>query len=222
MPTTWGDIKQEFRDSFRDVTQSFISDDELVRMLKRVFRMLDNPNGYTFQQKETTLTLTGAASYDLDTICPGWKEIITITNSLGSTTNVPIEMEFVSIKDFQLIVDRYAFTIFNNKELRFYSPTGAPLAGQLKIIYFIGYLCVDGTTHEPKDIPTSDDDYFLIPERFLDAVTEGLNWLAFRKDRSNKDDKADAFNAFSVRKNELVNLETIQVQSPRRTMRGAF
>lgn len=222
MPTTWGDIKQEFRDSFRDVTQNFISDDELTRMLKRVLRMLDNPNGYTFQQQETTLTLTGAQSYDLDTICPGWKKVLTITNSLGNVSNVPVEMEFVNVKDFQLIVDRYAFTIFNNKELRFYSPTGAPLTGQLKIIYYIGYLCVDATTGLPKELPTEDADYFLIPEHFLDAITEGLNWLAFRKDRSNKEDKADAFNAFTSRKGELVLLETIQVQSPRRTMRGAF
>lgn len=222
MPTTWGDIKQEFRDSFRDVTQNFISDDELLRNLKRVLRSLDNPNGYTFQQREYTLTLTGAATYNLDTLIPGWKEIMTVTNSLGNPSNVPLEMEFVNVKDFQLIIDRYAFTIFGGNELRIYSPQSAPLAGQLKIIYFTGYLCVDAITGDLKALPTADDDYFLIPERFIDAITEGLNWLGFRKDRSNKADKDDAQAAFAARKAELVSLETIQVQTPHRTMRGAF
>lgn len=222
MPTTWGDIKQEFRDGFRDVTQNFLGDEELLRNLRRVLRMLDNPNGYTFQQREQTLTLTGASSYDLDTVTPGWKEIMTVTNSLGDVSNVPVEMEFVNVKDFQLILDRYAFTIFAGKELRLYSPTSAPLTGQLNIIYFTGYLCADATTGLPKAIPTSDSDYFLIPERFIDAITEGLLWLSFRKDRSNKDDKADAKAAFDARKAELVSLETIQVQTPHRTMRGAF
>lgn len=222
MPTTWGQVKEEFRDGFRDGTQAFISDLELLRMLRRVLRLIDNPEAYTFQQVEYTLTLTGATQYDLDTLIPGWKRIFTITNSLGVNVGLPLELEFVDMKDFQMTLNRYAYSIYQNRYLRVYSPTSSPLSGFLNVLYFSTYLVKDASTGAFKAIPTSDDDYFALPERWMDTITEGLQWLAFRKDRSNKEDAADAKSAFGARLMELITQETIQVQSPNRSMMGAF
>lgn len=222
MPTTWGQMKEGFRDGFRDSTQSFISDAELLRMLQRILRMIDNPEAYTFQQQETTITLTGSNSYDLDALTPGWKRILTITNSLGVSDGIPLELSFIDMKDLQRIVDKYVFSIFQNRYLRFYSPSSAPLTGNLKVIWYSSYLCKDAVTNAFKPMIAVNDDYFAIPERWLDVITEGLLWLAFRKDRSNREDAADAKAAFERRLMELVSQETLQVQYPYRSMSGAF
>lgn len=220
--TTWGDVKEEFRDGFRDVTTDYISDDELLRMLRRVLRLIDNPGGYTFQQQETTIALSGANSYDLDTYTPGWRRILSVTNSLGQTDGIPLELGYVDMKDLQVTIDRYVYSIFQNRYLRFYSPNTSPLTGSIKLIWFSRYLCKDATTNEFKALPEVDDDYFAIPEDWMDVITEGLLWLGFRKDRSNREDASEAKTAFENRKMELITTETIQVASPSRNMMGAF
>ena len=220
--TTWGQIKSEFRDAFRDGTQDFISDAELLRMLRRILRLADNPGGYTFQQQETTVTLNGSSSYDLNTYIPGWKRILTITNSLGVTSGIPLEIEFIDMKDLQITIDRYVYSIFQNRYLRLYSPTTSPLTGTINIPWYSTYLCKDASTNAYKQMIEVDGDYFAIPESWLDVITEGLNWLAFRKDRSNREDASDAKNAFEKRLMEMITQETIQVSQPYRSMSGAF
>lgn len=215
-------MKESFRDGFRDGSQSFITDAELLRMLKRILRLIDNPEAYTFQQQTYTLTLSGTNSYDLDTLIPGWKRILTITNTLGQTDGIPLELTFVDMKDLQITIDRYVYSIYQNRYLRLYSPNTAPLTGSLGIIYYTAYLCKDATTGAYKPMIETDNDYFAIPERWLDVITEGLLWLAFRKDRSNREDAADAKAAFEKRLMELITQETVQVQYPFRTMAGAF
>jgi hypothetical protein len=215
-------MKESFRDGFRDGTQSFITDAELLRMLKRILRLIDNPEAYTFQQQTYSLTLSGTNSYDLDTLIPGWKRILTINNSLGVSDGIPLELNFVDMKDLQMIIDRYVYSIYQNRYLRLYSPNTSPLTGVLTIIYYTAYLCKDAITGAYKPMIEVDDDYFAIPERWLDVITEGLLWLAFRKDRSNREDAADAKSSFEKRLMELITQETVQVQYPYRTMSGAF
>jgi len=222
MSTTWGNIKDEFHDAFRDVSGSFIGDTELLRMLRRVLRLINTPLPYTFQQSEYTLTLTGTTQYDLDTLLGRWKEILSITKPTTDSLAVPYELEFIDLMDFAVSIDRYAYTIFGHRYLRVYSPTGSPLSGTLKVYYYSDDLVRDATTNAFKQIPTVDADYFAIPERYTDVVSEGLMMLGFRKDRSNKDDYRDAKKAFDDRLAELVSLETIEVHTPKRNMKGAF
>ncbi|HNI17539.1 MAG TPA: hypothetical protein PLS35_02445, partial [Nitrospira sp.] len=106
--------------------------------------------------------------------------------------------------------------------LRVFSPTQSPLSGSLRIIWCTSDLCVDGTTNETKALPTSDNDYFLIPERFMETVIEGLNKLSFRKDRSNRADQTDSEKAFNDALAEMQLMETIQVDAPVRDMQGAW
>ncbi|HNA25145.1 MAG TPA: hypothetical protein PLI01_00290 [Nitrospira sp.] len=222
MPTTWGNIKEEQMDAFRDVTKSYIGDSELLRMLRRVLRMIGRGQAYTFQQKETVLTLTGAQQYDLETLLPRWCRIISITNPVSQDAAVPLEMDYMDIKNFALTVDRFAYSIIGNRYLRVFSPTQSPLSGSLRIIWCTSDLCVDGTTNETKALPTSDNDYFLIPERFMETVIEGLNKLSFRKDRSNRADQTDSEKAFNDALAEMQLMETIQVDAPVRDMQGAW
>lgn len=222
MPTTWAQIKNEFRDSFRDSTQNFISDAELLRMLRRILRLADNPGGYTFQQQETAIVLSGASSYDLDALIPGWKRILSVTNSLGSTAGVPLEIGFIDMKDLQVTNNSSVYSIFQNRYLRLYSPTSSPLTGSINVIWYSEYLCKDAITGAYKPLIVDDADYFAIPESWLDVITEGLNWLAFRKDRSNRDDASDAKQAFEKRLFEMITQETIQISQPCRNMGGSF
>lgn len=224
MAVTWATIKSECRDALRDPTGTYIGDTELLRMLRRVLRLIDNPEAYTFQEQTYTLTLTGASQYDLDSLIPGWKRILTITNTLqGSSSNaIPIELQPMGLKDFQLVTDRYCYTIYNNRYLQIYSPTAAPLSGTLNIIWYTSYLVRDASTNDLKALPTVDNDYFIIPDHYCDLITEGMEILGWRKDRSNKDDLRDAKQAFAERRNELIETYSLLVDVPHRTMMGAF
>lgn len=224
MSVTWGQVKEEFRDAFRDVSGSVIGNEELKRMIARVLRLIDNAEAYTFQEQTYTLTLTGAAQYDLDALISGWKRINSITNTIqgASPLAIPMELKPVSVKDFQIITDRYVYTIFGNRYLQIYSPSGASLLGTLQIIYYTGFLVRDGVTNNLKAAPTQDSDYFILPDRYCDVLVEGLLMLAWRKDRSNKDDYRDAVAAFTNRKAELIETFSIQQNEPVRSMMGAF
>lgn len=220
MATTWGEVKEEFRDSFRDVTQSYINDEEVKRILRRVLRKIGCEEGYTFQEREYTLTLTGAAEYDLDTLIPGWKKIKTITTPASVGAIRPIELDSIDPKDFQISGDRYAFTIFSHRYLRVYSPSASPLTGTLKIMYYTGYfLLASGVA---VAAPVDDNTTFLIPDHYMNVVTEGLVVHGFRKDRSNRADYTDAKEAFEDSLQSLRDTHTVIVETPRRSMGGAF
>lgn len=228
MALTWGQAREEFSDVFRDSTTGFIgnasgSNTEIVRTLRRVLRRIAGEDAYTFQEQEYTLTLTGSDSYDLDTLIPGWQRIKSITtNVTNNLTAYPIELQSVDIKDFQALLDVYAFTIFQDRYLKLYNPGGNFLSGSLKIIYYTGYLVKDASTNLPKALPTSDNDYFMIPDRFADVITEGLAMFAFRKDRSNKEDFRDAAQAFERTLEMLRENHTVIVETPQRRMMAAF
>lgn len=228
MATTWGQIREEFADAFRDTTTGFFGNSagantEVVRVLRRVLRLIDAPEAYTFQEQEYTLSLTGASRYDLDTLIPGWKRIKAINaNQSGSPASYRTELQAVELRDFQSLQDSYSYAIFQSRYLELYNPTGVFSSGSLKIIYYTGYLVKDGSTGALKALPTSDSDTFLIPDRFLDVITEGLAMLAFRKDRSNKEDYRDALASFNRALLELRDMHSVTVESPVRRMTGAF
>lgn len=228
MPTTWGQIREEFSDLYRDSSTSFIGNaagtgSEIYRMLRRVLRMIDAPEAYTFQESEYTLTLTGASRYDLDALIPGWKRIKSITTNTASNLSAyPISLRAVDIQDFQSLCDTYAYTIYQNRYLDLYNPSGNFISGALKIVYYTAYLVKDGSTNLYKALPTSDSDYFALPERFSDVVPEGLAMLAFRKDRSNRDDYRDAKAAFESRLVELRENHSITVDTPIQRMTASF
>lgn len=221
MSTTWANVKDEFRDSFRDITQSYIDDNEAKRMLRRVLRDIGQEEAYTFQEQEYTLTLTGASQYDLDSLIAGWKKIKSITSptSSGSPT-IPIELTALDIKDFTVSVDRYAYAVFSNRYLRVYSPTNSPLTGTLKIIYYTQYLLSHSGTLVAE--PTDDTTVFLIPDRYMNAVTEGMLFYGFRKDRSNRADYIDAKESYQNAIAALRDTHTVITETPLRTMMGAF
>lgn len=228
MPTTWGQIREEFSDVYRDSSTSFIGNasgtaSEIYRMLRRVLRLIDAPEAYTFQEQEYTLTLTGATRYDLDTEIPGWKRIKSITTNTSSNLSAyPIALRPVDIQDFQNLQDTYAYTIYQGRYLDLYNPSGNFTSGGLKIVYYTGYMIKDGSTNAFKALPTSDSDYFALPERFTDVISEGLAMFAFRKDRSNRDDYRDAKSAFENRLAELRENHSITVDTPVRRMTGGF
>jgi len=228
MPTTWGQIREEFSDLYRDSSTSFIGNasgtsSEIYRMLRRVLRLIDAPEAYTFQESEYTLTLTGASRYDLDTLIPGWKRIKSITTNTASNLSAyPIALKAVDIKDFQSLLDTYAYTIYQNRYLDLYNPSGNFISGALKIVYYTAYLVKDSGTGAFKPLPTSDNDYFALPERFNDVISEGLAMLAFRKDRSNRDDYRDAKAAFESRLFELRENHSITVDTPIQRMTASF
>lgn len=228
MALTWGEAREQFSDVFRDSTTGFFGNSsgtssEIYRTLRRVLSLIASNEAYTFQEREYSLTLTGAAEYDLDTLIPGWQKIKSITtNTTNNLTAYPIELQSVDIKDFQAMFDTYAYTIFQSRYLRLYNPAGTLSAGTLKIIYYTGYLIKDAVTGAAKPLPTSDSDLFMIPDRFVDVVTEGLAMLAFRKDRSNKEDFRDAKTAFDQRLNDLRENHTVIVETPARRMTASF
>lgn len=219
--STWNDIQNENVDSFRDATGSYIGPDERTRMLRRVLRRLDNPECFRFQETSYTLTLTGAAQYDLDTLIPGWKKMLSLYY-YGNGMTKPLEMDFLDPKDFEVATDSYVYTIFQNRYLKICSPGAAMITGQVKILYYTSYMVIDAITGAFKPLPTSGDDIFAIPERFLEVLTEGLNSISFRKDRSNAADSRDAKLEFENAREELFMNETAVIDVPVRSMRGAF
>lgn len=228
MALTWGQAREQFTDVFRDGTTGFFGNasgtsSEIYRTLRRVLSLVSSTEAYTFQEQEYSLALTGATEYDLDTLIPGWQKIKSVTtNTANNLTAYPIELLSVDIKDFQAMFDTYAYTIFQSRYLRLYNPAGTLSAGTLKIIYYTGYLIKDSVTGLPKAMPTSDSDLFMIPDRFVDVVTEGLAMLAFRKDRSNKEDYRDAKMSFDQRLLDLRENHTVIVETPARRMTAAF
>lgn len=228
MPTTWGQIREEFSDAFRDATTGFFDNSsgassEILRVLRRVLRKIDAPEAYTFQEQEYNLALTGATRYDLDTLIPGWKRIKSINaNQSGGVGSYTTELHPVELKDFQVLSDSHSYAIYQNRYLELYNPTGTFASGQLKVIYYTTYLVKDGSTNALKALPTSDSDYFTIPERFIDVITEGISMYAFRKDRSNKEDFRDAKQAFDASLAELRENHSVTIESPTRRMMGAF
>lgn len=221
---TWGQIREEFTDAYRDTTTRFFDNSsggtsEIARTLRRVLRLVNAPEAYSFQQQEYTLTLTGATRYDLNSLIPGWKRIYAI---LAPGTNVSEEMTAADLRAFQLTYDTYAFSIFGHRYLELKSSPATPSTGSLKIIYFTGYLVKDGSTNALKEIPTSDDDYFIIPPEFMDVVTEGLEMFAFRKDKTNRSDYTDARQHFDARLEELRENHLIEVDTLPTVMRGGM
>lgn len=220
MSTTWGEVREEFRDTFRDITQSYIDNDEAARILRRVLRKIGASEAYTFQEQEYTLTLTGASQYDLNTLIPGWKKIKTITSPTSNGATQPIELTPLDIKDFQVSVDRNTYAIFNHRYLRVYSPTSSPLTGTVKIIYYTQYFLSNSGTL--VSTPVDDNTVFLIPDSYMNVVSEGMVMLGFRKDRSNRADFTDAKEAFESALQELRDTHSIIVETPTRSMGGAF
>lgn len=220
MASTWADVKNEFRDTFRDPTTSFISDEELLRMAKRVLRLIDATATYGFQERSGTITLTGASSYDLATLFPDFKQLITLTYS-PSTTSMPMEFEYRNLKDFEITRDAYAFTIQGSSTLRLYAPSVGSLTGTIGIDYYSRYLALTGGTTR-AEYPTGDTDTFVIPERYIDMIVEGLLMLGFRKDRSHREDYSDAKDMFERRLREMALSEPIRVSKPQRFAGAAF
>jgi hypothetical protein len=219
MATTWGDIKNEYRDSFRDTTQSFINDNELLRMAKRVLRLVDSHGPYGFSERSATITLNGASSYDISTTLPDFKQLITLTYTPSGST-IPIEFEYRNLKDFEISRDTYVYTLQGSSTLRFYAPGVVSLTGTIGIDYYSRYLALNGTTL--VEYPTSDTSTFIIPERYVDIVTEGLLMLAWRKDRSHREDYTDAKEMFERRLTEMTLTEPVRVSKPLRFVSAAF
>lgn len=221
MATTWAQVKEEFRDSFRDVTQSFISDTELSRMARRILRLIDSKSTYAFQETLGTLTLTGASAYELKTPFPDFKELISLNYATGGN-GVPNEFTYTNVKDFQTMNDSYAYTILGSSSLRLYAPGAVNLSGNLGILYYSRYLTIDtnGTTH--IEYPTDDAHTFVIPERYINLLVEGLLMLAFRKDRSHREDYTDSKEAFETLLREMILNEPQRVSRPRTMARAAF
>lgn len=219
MATTWAIIKSEFRDTFRDVTQSFISDDELLRMAKRILRVIDSRGTYGFSETSATISLTGASTYNLATTLPDFKELITLTFTPVSSA-LPVEFEYRNLKDFEICRDTYVYTIQGSSTLRFYAPGIVALTGSVGLDYYSRYLALNGTTK--VEYPVDDNSTFVIPERYMDILTEGLLMLGFRKDRSHREDYTDAKQNFETRLQEMVLNEPIRVSKPQRFVSAAF
>lgn len=217
--STWANVKSEFRDSFRDITTSFISDEELLRMAKRILRLVDSTGTYGFQETSGTITLTGAISYNLATLFPDFKQLITLTYT-PSGTSLPMEFEYRNLKDFEVSRDTYAYTIQGSSTLRLYTPGITSLTGTLGIDYYSRYLALNGSTL--IEYPTADANTFAIPERYIDVVVEGLLMLAFRKDRSHREDYTDAKEMFERRLREMALSEPVRVSKPQRYAAAAF
>lgn len=211
MPTAWSDIKDEFRDSFRDTSTSFVDDAALLRMVRRVLRMIGSNYTYSFQEQRATINLTGATTYDLSTLLPGFKEILEITNSPpGSDVQIP--MDYYDPKDFLSARDSNGYTIENTSTLRLYNPSSSSLTGTLTVIYYSNYMA-QSALGVRQQYPLINSDLLLIPEDYLDLVVEGLLMFAFRKDRTNREDYTDAKEVFMAR------LKVLQEEEPRRAVR---
>lgn len=222
MSTTWGDLKQEFRDSFRDTSQNFIGDDELKRMCKRVLRLIDSQYTYGFQETSGTVPLTGATEYNLAAIFPDYKSLLTLTYAPQSSS-LPFELEYSNPKDFAITRDSYAFTIQGSATLKLYGPTSpTTITGQLGLIYYSRYMVKVHGGSTLAEAPANDDDTFVIPERHLDVLTEGLSKFGFRKDRSHREDYTDATKEFDARLLQLQIEEPMRVKKPRRFVGGPF
>lgn len=217
--SNWADVKSEFRDSFRDITTSFISDEELLRMAKRILRLVDSTGTYGFQETSATITLTGATSYDLGTLFPDFKQLITLTYT-PSGTSLPMEFEYRNLKDFEVSRDTYAYTIQGSSTLRLYTPGVTSLTGTLGIDYYSRYLALNGSTL--IEYPTADANTFALPERYIDVLVEGLLMLAFRKDRSHHEDYTDAKEMFERRLREMALTEPVRISKPQRYAAAAF
>lgn len=212
MPTAWSDIKDEFRDTFRDTSTSFVDDAALLRMVRRVLRMIGSNYTYAFQEQRASITLTGATTYDLSTLLPGFKEILEITNAPGGS-DVQIPMQYYDPKDFLSARDVNGYTIENTSTLRLYAPSTSSLTGSLTVIYYSNYMA-SSASGTRQQYPLINTDLLLIPEDYLDLVVEGLLMLAFRKDRTNREDYMDAKEIFTAR------LKVLQEEEPRRVIRA--
>lgn len=219
--TTWGDIRDEFRDTFRDTTQAFIDNDELARMARRILRLINSKQVYAFQETQGTLSATGATSYDLNTLFPGYKELLTVQWN-NASVNPKDELYYVNTKDFDLISDAFAYTVFNNATLRLTAPGAQSLSGSLNVIYFSNYMVYQNGGATLIEYPTAADDKFSIPERFMSVLTEGLNMLGFRKDRAHREDYIDSKAAFEEALQQLMMEEPKKVEHKLRFARSGF
>lgn len=215
MPTVWSDIKDSVRDALRDRTQNFISDDELLRYLKRVLRRVDQASTYAFQETQNQITVVGSQiEYDLVSFYPDFKELYTVTTATAGQA-IPFELQYTNLKDFQLVSDGLVFSVRGTSTLILYSPLALSLNGSLlNITYFSRYFWRDAITDALKEMPTSDADYCAFPERFVDILVEGILMFAFKKDRSHREDATDAEGEF------LSQLKMMMMEESRRVKRG--
>lgn len=222
MATTWGDVKDEVRDSFRDSTQAFIDDNELARYCKRVLRLVASNYIYGFQETTGTITLTGASSYDLSSLFPDFQELWGLSYLLNGATAPGAELTYYNPRDFLYAADILGYTLQGTATLKLYTPSGGTgLTGSLTAIYYSKTILTSagGTA---KDVPTLDTDVFRIPERFLDVLTEGILMFCFRKDKSLREDFADAKAAFETALEKMRLEEPRRVKSVQRYARSSF
>lgn len=217
--SNWADAKAAFRDSFRDTTTAFIGNEALLRIAKRVLRDIDSRSTYAFQETRSTITLTGATQYDLATLFPDFKQLITLTYT-PSGTALPMEFEYHNLKDFEISRDTYAYTIQGTSLLRLYNPGSITLSGSIGIDYYSRYLALDGATL--VEYPVDDDSTFAFPERYLDVLVEGMLMHAFRKDRSHREDFTDAKDAYERELTNMILNEPIRTSKPQRFAGAAF
>ncbi|MDD5726802.1 MAG: hypothetical protein PHC53_05385 [Patescibacteria group bacterium] len=223
MPTTWGDIKADFYDAFRDTTTGFIDPEELARMAKRIFRKIDDKLPFAFQETSATLTLTGAASYNLATLFTGFKMLLAIQyGQPGSAARV--DLPYISLREFNQYPDAYSYSMKGTSTLVISSPGQQVLTGgTLEVLYYDRRMVqVHGDPNVLSDEIANDDDTFVIPERFLEALEDGLLWLAFRKDRSHREDAIDSQKDFFNDLAQMMQEEPRRVNRTHKYARGAF
>lgn len=222
MATTWGDVKEEVRDSFRDSTTAFIDDDELARYCKRTLRLIASNYIYGFQETTGTLTLTGASSYNLATSFPDFQELWGLSYLLNGATAPGCELTYYNARDFLYAADILGYTVQGTSTLKLYVPAGGTgITGSLTVIYYSSTM-LTSASGTAKEIPTLDTDVFRIPERFLSVLVEGILMFCFRKDKSLREDFTDSKEAFEKALLKMQLEEPRRVKSVQRYARSQF
>lgn len=128
---TWGQIKQIVQDMRREATESFITDEELLRYANLTIQDIGNSYPWHFAEridggiKIESQTVIGNISRNLP---EDFKEVISVNGNLNtSAVSTPFEFDYIKTRDFNLLVTGYYWDIVG-RDLKLFFPQGSIVA----------------------------------------------------------------------------------------------
>lgn len=177
---TWSDIKQFFSKFTPAQTSGIIETTSGTPTELALYARLTNnkiagqPHKFSWMLREYTLTLTGASSYDLKTLIPGFVRARVVTGS-GLPNGIASYVSDVDL--YRRTYGQHTFTI-QNGVLKFDTP---PTSGTLVIPYYTSYLVKASDGTYKQDFST-DTDVSVIPDQHIDLLLEGIETYFRRKE----------------------------------------
>lgn len=170
---TWSEIKSLLAAmkpaAFKGIVNTTTGSTPEIALYARVTNgeISGNPYKFWWLLREYTLTLTGAADYNLRTLIPDLGRVYQVANALAPGR----EGASQPLREFNLSTGGSSsrFTVFGDT-LRF----GAPgTTGTVTIPYYSRWLVADASGVRKQDF-TLDTDVSVIPEQHVMALVEGM------------------------------------------------